>query len=119
MTITPAKLTRAAGLSAVAAGLLFIFVQFIHPTENVSAVTGSAWATTHYLTMAMAVLRLAGVSGLYLRQVREAGLLGLVGFILFSLAVDRPDPVAPTRFPTYGRHPGRDRAGRARALALA
>lgn len=85
MTITTAKLTGAAGLSAVAAGLLFIVIQFIHPAGDVSAVTGTAWAVTAYLTMAMAVLGLVGVSGLYLRQVREAGLLGLVGFTLFSL----------------------------------
>jgi hypothetical protein len=29
MTITPEKLTRAAGLSAALAGLLYVFIQFI------------------------------------------------------------------------------------------
>jgi hypothetical protein len=32
----------------------------------------------------MAVLSLLGISGLYLRQVRQAGVLGLVGFVLFA-----------------------------------
>lgn len=84
MTITTDKLTRAAGLSAVLAGLLFIFVQLIHPDENVASVTTTAWTVTHLLTLAMSVLALIGVSGLYLRQVRETGPLGLIGFLLFG-----------------------------------
>lgn len=84
MTITTDKLTRAAGLSAVVAGLLYIFVQLIHPDENVASVTTTAWTVTHLLTLAMSVLALIGVSGLYLRQVRETGPLGLIGFLLFG-----------------------------------
>ena len=38
MTITPAKLTRAAGFSALLAGLLYMFVQIIHPHEDVTQV---------------------------------------------------------------------------------
>lgn len=86
MTITTTKLTRASGLSAVVAGLLFIFVQLIHPEENVTSVTTTAWQITHALTVTMAVLALIGVSGMYLRQVRETGLLGLIGFLLFGSA---------------------------------
>lgn len=84
MTITTTKLTRAAGMSAVAAGLLFIIVQFIHPHEDVVEVTTTAWTVTHQLTMLMAVLALIGISGMYLRQVEQTGLLGLVGFVLFG-----------------------------------
>jgi hypothetical protein len=42
------------------------------------------------MTIAMAVLGLAGVSGLYFRQVRESGLTGLIGYLMlasFYLAV--------------------------------
>ena len=39
MTITTTTLTRAAGLSAVAAGLLFIAVQIKHPTVDLTLVT--------------------------------------------------------------------------------
>jgi len=84
MTITTGKLTRAAGLAAVVAGLLFILVQLIHPDENVASVTTTAWTVTHLLTLTMSVLALIGVSGLYLRQVREMGPLGLIGFLLFG-----------------------------------
>ena len=55
MTITPAKLTRAAGLSALLAGLLYIFVQFIHPHEDLTQVVTTAWTVTHILTLLMAV----------------------------------------------------------------
>jgi hypothetical protein len=85
MVITHTKLTRAAGVCAVAAGLLFVFVQFIHPTETVANVTTTTWTLTHVLSLTMAVLAVWGITGMYLRQVRETGLLGLIGFVLFSL----------------------------------
>jgi len=84
VTITPSKLTRAAGMCAVAAGVLFVVIQFIHPHEIVANVTTTAWAVTHILTMAMGVLGLIGTAGMYLRQVTRAGLLGLIGFFLYG-----------------------------------
>ena len=38
-----------------------------------------------YLTIAMALLALIGILGIYARQVSEAGWLGLAGLFLFSL----------------------------------
>lgn len=84
MAITTSKLGRAAGLCAVAAGLLYIIVQLIHPDEVVGSVTTTGWIVTHLLTLTMALLALIGLSGMYLRQVRETGLLGLIGFALFA-----------------------------------
>ena len=40
----------------------------------------------HLVNVTMAVLALIGVTGLYLRQVRETGVLGLIGFLLFGIA---------------------------------
>ena len=85
MTITPSKLSGAAGVAAIAAGLLYGSIQFVHPAEEVANVTGSTWAIVHYLTVAMGVLGLAGITGIYLRQVKETGLLGLSGFLLLAL----------------------------------
>ncbi|MBC3194167.1 hypothetical protein H7X46_24240 [Pseudonocardia sp. C8] len=85
MTISAAHLTRAAGLFAVVSGVLYIIIQFVHPAENVATVTGNAWAIVGYMTIAMAVLGLIGVTGIYLRQVTESGLLGLIGLVLFGL----------------------------------
>lgn len=85
MTITPSRLFRAAGAAAVASGLLYIAVQFLHPVEEVASVRAPLWAVVHHLTLAMAVLGLAGITAAYLRQVRQAGILGLLGYLLFSL----------------------------------
>ncbi len=84
MSITTTRLTRGAGLSAVVAGLLFIVIQLVHPHEDVAAVTTTAWIVVSLLTMTMAVLLLIGLTGMYLRQVKETGLPGLVGFLLFG-----------------------------------
>jgi hypothetical protein len=84
MTITTSTLTRAAGVSAVLSGLLFIVIQPIHPQENVATVTGTAWVVVALMTLAMAVLGLVGLSGIYFRQVRESGLPGLVGYVMFG-----------------------------------
>ena len=82
MTIT--KLTRAAGLSATAAGLLYIFIQFIHPHEDLATVTTTAWVVTAALTGLMALLALVGITGMYLRQAEEMGLLGLIGYLVYG-----------------------------------
>ena len=84
MTITTSALTRAAGISAVLSGLLFIVIQPIHPEENSATVTTTAWVVVALMTIAMAVLGLVGVSGMYFRQVREAGLTGLIGYLMFG-----------------------------------
>ena len=84
MAITTTSLTRVAGISAATSGLLYSFVQFVHPVETVAAVTTTRWAVVHYLTIAMAVLGVIGVTGMYLRQVRRVGVLGLVGYALFG-----------------------------------
>lgn len=82
--MTTSKLTRAAGLCALVAGLLFMLPQFIHPADEVASVTTTRWAVAHLVNMTMAVLALIGVTGLYLRQVRDTGALGLIGFLLFG-----------------------------------
>lgn len=84
MTVSASHLTRAAGLFAVASGLLYIIIQFVHPAENLTTVTGSTWAIVGYMTIFMAIFGLIGVTGIYLRQVAESGLLGLIGLVLFG-----------------------------------
>lgn len=84
MSVTTTGLSRTAGLCAAASGVLYVLVQVIHPAETVAAVASTAWAVTHALTLAMAVLGVVGVTGIYLHQVREAGVLGLAGYVLFG-----------------------------------
>jgi hypothetical protein len=77
-------LTRAAGICAAVAGLLFIGVQVNHPPMDVSSVTTTDWAVRSTAKALMAVLALAGITGMYLRQVRQAGILGFLGYTLFA-----------------------------------
>jgi hypothetical protein len=84
MTITPTTLIRAAGVAAVAAGLIFIGVQINHPHADVASVTTTEWAVRGTLKLLMVALALAGITGMYLRQVRQIGLLGLLGYVVFS-----------------------------------
>jgi hypothetical protein len=84
MTITTTGLTKAAGLSAAAAGLIFIAVQFNHPAMTVDSVTTTEWVVRNSAKVAMAALALVGITGMYLRQLRQVGVLGLVGYLLFG-----------------------------------
>ena len=85
MKITASKLIRWAGLSAVVGGCLFVGIQPIHPPEILSSFTTSTWAIVHYVGVIMCFLILLGITGIYARQVKEAGWLGLAGFLLFGL----------------------------------
>jgi len=80
--ITAPKLIRWAGLSAMVAGIIFAAIQPIRPADVVSSVTTGAWAIITPLKTAMCLLFLIGIAGIYARQVKEAGWLGLAGFLL-------------------------------------
>lgn len=84
MSITSATLTRAAAAAAALAGLTYIVIQFIHPADVVASLATQTWVTVHVLSFAEAVLALVGVTGLYLRQVRQLGVLGLIGYLTFG-----------------------------------
>jgi hypothetical protein len=84
MTITSTTLTRLAGIAAVGAGAVFIGVQIGHPHLDSSTVDSTEMLIRDSLKVAMAVLALVGITGMYLRQVRQTGLLGLVGYVLLG-----------------------------------
>jgi hypothetical protein len=84
MTITPTSLVRAAGVAAVVAGLIFIGVQIGHPHADVTSVTTTEWAVRNSLKVLMAALALAGITGMYLSQIRRNGVLGLIGYVLLA-----------------------------------
>jgi hypothetical protein len=86
MKVTTSNLIRFAGLAAVPAGIVFAGIQPIHPPDVVASVTTSAWAIITPLKTAMCMLFLVGITGIYARQVNEAGWLGLAGFVMLSLS---------------------------------
>ena len=85
MTVTTTMLTRAAGLAAVAGGLLFIAVQFKHPLLTAPFTTTTEYAVRETAKILMAAFSLIGIAGIYLRQVRQIGVLGLIGYLLLSV----------------------------------
>jgi hypothetical protein len=85
MKITHATLIRLAGLSALLAGLCYVFVGVFHPANALASVTTTRWKIVHVVACAMSVFGVLGLAGLYARQAVKAGLLGLVGFVLLTL----------------------------------
>jgi hypothetical protein len=85
MTVTTTKLTRAAGLSAVVGGLLFIAVQINHPLLDATFTTTTEYAVRETMKIFMAVFSLIGITGIYLRQVRQTGVPGLIGYVVLGV----------------------------------
>src|ERR671921_1439023 len=82
MKITAPSLVRWTGLSAMVAGICFLVLGLLHPPNVLSSVTTTRWTIVHSLAVAMSFFGLLGIMGLYARQVKEAGWLGLAGFLL-------------------------------------
>ena len=85
MTVTANLLTRWAGLAAAAAGAIFIGVQINHPQLNAISIQTTEMGIRDTLKVVMAALALAGITGMYLNQIRRHGLLGLVGYVVFAV----------------------------------
>src|SRR3954470_6900451 len=84
MTVTTGFLSRAAAIAAAVAGLIFIGVQLGHPYLDATSITTTDAMIRNALKIVMAALALAGITGVYLRQVTKIGVLGLVGYVLFA-----------------------------------
>jgi hypothetical protein len=102
MNITAVSLTRAAGAAAAGAGAIFIAVQIGHPPFDSFTTETTQWVARSCAKSVMAALALAGITGMYLRQYRKAGLLGLVGYLVFAagyLAMFSVEVIAATVLP--------------------
>src|SRR3954453_4348914 len=84
MTITPGTLSRTAAAAAILAGLTFMAVQIGHPHLDVTSVDTTEWVVRNTAKMAFAALALTGITGIYLRQLKEMGVLGLIAYVLLS-----------------------------------
>lgn len=85
MNITSSGLTKAAGAAAATAGAIFIAVQVNHPSVTAFDTETTEWVLRSCAKIVMAVLALAGITGIYLRQHRQTGVLGLVGYAVFAV----------------------------------
>jgi len=84
MTITTTTLTRAAGIAAAVGGLLYIGVQVRHPNLDLALITTTEWKVRQTMKVLFASLSLAGITGIYLRQVTRVGVLGLIGYLTLA-----------------------------------
>ncbi len=84
ITISPTALSRSAGVAAILAGLTFIGVQIGHPHLDVTSVGTVEWTVRNSAKAVFAALALTGITGMYLRHIRQMGVLGLVGYLLLS-----------------------------------
>src|ERR1043165_4080397 len=85
MNLTANRLTAATGLCAATAGAIFIAVQINHPPNDVAHVVTTDIAIREGAKAVMAVLALAGITGMFVRNRRRFGALGLAGFVLLSV----------------------------------
>ena len=85
MNLTTNRIIAASGLCAAAAGAIFIGVQVNHPPSDLEHVVNGDLFIREMAKATMAVLALAGITGLFARCHRRLGILGLVGYILVSL----------------------------------
>ena len=81
MKVTTSGIIRASGIAAVVAGLMFVVIQPLHPEDVLASVSTDAWAIIHYATLAMEVLFVVGITGIYASQIEKMGWLGLIGFV--------------------------------------
>ena len=87
MTITTTALTRAAGVAAAVGGLLYIGVQIAHPHLDLAFISTTQWKVRQTMKVFFAALSLVGITGMYLRQVTRAGVLGLIGYLVLATEV--------------------------------
>jgi hypothetical protein len=85
MITNASGLIRWSGFAAVVAGVIFVATQPVHPPDVLSSVSTTQWQVVHIFSTAMCFLALLGITGLYARQMRESGSLGLAGYLVFSL----------------------------------
>ncbi|WP_448627110.1 hypothetical protein [Geodermatophilus sp. URMC 64] len=83
-TVSLSLLIRAAAVAAVAAGALFIGIQIGHPPLDLTTIATTEVAVRNSSKVLMAVLALAGITGMYLSQIRRNGVLGLVGYLILA-----------------------------------
>ena len=85
MTITTTTLTKASAVAAAVGGLLFIAVQVKHPSLDVAFATTTEWKVRESMKVLFGAFSLIGITGMYLRQVNQIRVLGLLGYVLFSV----------------------------------
>lgn len=86
MKPTASNLIRWTGLAAMVAGIIFAGIQPIHPADVVASVNTTEWAIITSFKTVACLFFLIGFTGLYARQMKKTGWLGLAGFLIVTLS---------------------------------
>lgn len=81
----PRTLARLSGLAMLAAGLLYLPLPFIGSWRSMADIGGRNWWIVYHMATIHHFFLLFGLFGLFSVQLREAGRLGVVAFVLASL----------------------------------
>jgi hypothetical protein len=74
-------LIRWSGLTLVLAGALFGLFPFLHPNHDPGGFESFLWVPAHLMPNVGAIVALLGLTGVFARQLRAAGWLGVVAFV--------------------------------------
>ncbi|HEX2911626.1 MAG TPA: hypothetical protein VH186_12520 [Chloroflexia bacterium] len=83
--MSPQRLVRWSGAALASGGLSFVLFLLLHPYNELAGAHAShmaTWVPAHSFHFLGALLTLFGLVGLYIRQLRESGWLGLAGFVV-------------------------------------
>lgn len=69
-------------MSAILAGILLPLYALLHPDHDAAGYASVAWIPVHAMPTVGMLLLLFGLTGLLARQLRQAGRLGVVGYVV-------------------------------------
>lgn len=81
-SVSPTALIRWSGISAILAGILLPLYPLLHPDHDAAGYKSAAWIPVHSMVNVAMLLLLFGLTGLLARQLRHAGRLGVVGYVV-------------------------------------
>jgi hypothetical protein len=85
MTISAKTLFQAAGVCAATAGAIYVAVQVKHPHADIHTLVSTDMAVRETAKAVMSVLALVGLAGMFVRNHRRFGIVGVVGYVLLSI----------------------------------
>lgn len=81
-SVSPDALIRWSGVCAILAGIFLPLYALLHPDHDAAGYASKAWIPVHAMPTIGMMLLLFGLTGLLARQLRHAGRLGVVGYVV-------------------------------------
>ena len=85
MPLSSSRLIAATGVCAAVAGAIYVGVQINHPPADVEHVVTTEMLVRETAKAVMAILAIAGVTGMFVRNRHRFGVLGLLSYVLLTV----------------------------------